>query len=126
MKQKSKILGITAFALLGVLLLSGMLMQNVSADEVAADTTPVSTDETLVADNSTCPNEANAHDADGDGIPNCQDEDWTPPMDGTGYQMHGANGQGMMNGHGNGPHDGTEQQMHKQYRHNCNNGVETP
>lgn len=27
-------------------------------------------------------------DADGDGIPNCQDDDWVPPMDGTGFQHH--------------------------------------
>ena len=125
MNNKSKILGIAAFAILGVLLLSVMLVQSVSAVETAADTAPMTTG-TVVADNTTCPNEANAHDADGDGIPNCLDEDWTPPMDGTGYQMHGANGQGMMNGHGNGPHDGTGQQMHRQYRHNYNNGVETP
>jgi len=26
-------------------------------------------------------------DADGDGIPNCQDPDWAPPQDGTGYQV---------------------------------------
>lgn len=26
-------------------------------------------------------------DADGDGIPNGLDEDWIPPMDGTGYQL---------------------------------------
>jgi len=123
MKPNKKILGITAFAILGVLLLSVMLVQSVSAVETAADTTPMTTDGTVVADNSTCPNAANAHDADGDGIPNCLDEDWTPPMDGTGYQMHGANGHGMMNGSGNGPHDGSGQQMH---RHNCDNGVTTP
>ena len=35
-------------------------------------------------------------DHDGDGIPNCQDADWAPPKDGTGY--HGGNGNG-----GNGP-----------------------
>jgi hypothetical protein len=29
-------------------------------------------------------------DADGDGIPNCEDEDWTSPGDGTGYGLrHG-------------------------------------
>lgn len=29
-------------------------------------------------------------DADGDGIPNCLDNDWSPPRDGSGYQlMHG-------------------------------------
>ncbi len=126
MNKKSKILGIAAFAILGVLLLSVMLVQSVSAVETVADTTPVTTDGPVAADNNTCPNAANAHDADGDGIPNCLDEDWTPPMDGTGYQMHGANGQGMMNGHGIGPHDGTGQQMHRQYRHNCDNRVMTP
>jgi len=31
-------------------------------------------------------------DHDNDGIPNCQDPDWTPPQDGTGYQNR--NGQG--------------------------------
>lgn len=39
-------------------------------------------------------------DADGDGVPNCQDPDWAPPQDGTGYQakagqakqFKGANG----------------------------------
>jgi hypothetical protein len=36
-------------------------------------------------------------DNDGDGIPNCQDPDWAPPQDGTGY--HGGNG----NGGGSGP-----------------------
>lgn len=30
-------------------------------------------------------------DADGDGIPNHLDDDWVPPLDGTGYKMmHGA------------------------------------
>jgi len=31
-------------------------------------------------------------DHDNDGIPNCQDPDWTPPKDGTGYKNR--NGQG--------------------------------
>lgn len=31
-------------------------------------------------------------DHDGDGIPNCQDTDWAPPRDGSGY--HGGNGNG--------------------------------
>lgn len=124
MIPKNKTLGIAAFALLGVLLLSVVFVQNVSAYDMAADSVPTTTtDGSAVADNSTCPNAANAHDADGDGIPNCLYEDWAPPMDGTGYQMHGANGHGMMNGSGNGPHDGTGQQMQKQYRHNCNNGM---
>jgi hypothetical protein len=29
-------------------------------------------------------------DHDGDGIPNCQDEDWAPPEDGTGYRHQGC------------------------------------
>jgi hypothetical protein len=30
-------------------------------------------------------------DADGDGIPNCLDDDWAPPQDGSGYQdKHGV------------------------------------
>ena len=31
-------------------------------------------------------------DSDGDGVPNCQDPDWAPPRDGSGY--HGGNGNG--------------------------------
>ena len=34
-----------------------------------------------------------AKDADGDGIPNCQDPDWTRPQDGTGYQAKHKIGQ---------------------------------
>lgn len=53
-------------------------------------------------------------DSDGDGIPNCQDPDFTRPQDGTGKQfgrMHqggkgGANGQGCR-GMGTGPRDGS-------------------
>lgn len=30
-------------------------------------------------------------DADGDGIPNCIDDDWVPPEDGTGYQNRFGN-----------------------------------
>ncbi len=46
-------------------------------------------------------------DADGDGIPNCQDPDWTRPQDGTGYQvrngrMAGQNGSAMRGGSGAG------------------------
>jgi hypothetical protein len=37
-------------------------------------------------------------DYDGDGIPNCQDPDWVPPEDGTGYQ--GGNGNGGKGVHG--------------------------
>ena len=29
-------------------------------------------------------------DADGDGIPNCEDEDWVPPQDGSGYGKIGS------------------------------------
>jgi hypothetical protein len=36
-------------------------------------------------------------DYDGDGIPNCQDPDWAPPKDGSGYKEGAGNG-------GNGPH----------------------
>lgn len=38
----------------------------------------------------TCPNASlgNMADDDGDGIPNCQDPDYTPPQDGTG-KKHG-------------------------------------
>lgn len=41
----------------------------------------------------------NQYDADGDGIPNCDDADWEAPMDGTGY--------GAMNGNGRRACDGT-------------------
>jgi hypothetical protein len=34
-----------------------------------------------------------AKDADGDGIPNCQDPDWTRPLDGSGYMSQHRNGQ---------------------------------
>lgn len=37
-------------------------------------------------------------DYDGDGIPNCQDPDWVPPKDATGYQ--GGNGNGGKGVHG--------------------------
>ena len=33
-------------------------------------------------------------DHDNDGIPNCQDPDWTPPQDGTGYKSGQGAGQG--------------------------------
>ncbi len=43
-------------------------------------------------------------DADGDGIPNCQDPDWTRPQDGTGYQNRfgraGAGKNGVISGKG--------------------------
>ncbi len=35
-----------------------------------------------------------AKDADGDGIPNCQDPDWARPKDGTGYQTQARKGAG--------------------------------
>ena len=35
-------------------------------------------------------------DADGDGIPNCLDEDWVRPQDGTGYML--GNGFGLFPG----------------------------
>lgn len=47
-------------------------------------------------------------DHDNDGIPNCQDPDWTPPQDGTGYknrygqggsQSHFGNRKGFSGGH---------------------------
>ena len=34
-------------------------------------------------------------DFDGDGILNCNDDDWTPPQDGTGYGAQGKKGQGL-------------------------------
>lgn len=53
-------------------------------------------------------------DADGDGIPNCLDEDWIRPMDGTGYRL--GQGFGLLLGlcRGN-TEDGN---MHRnEYRH---------
>jgi len=50
----------------------------------------------------------NQYDADGDGIINCEDDDWEAPMDGTGYgAMNGkgqrlGNGSGLGRGNGNG------------------------
>lgn len=35
-----------------------------------------------------------ARDADGDGIPNCQDPDWTRPLDGSGYKAQAGRGAG--------------------------------
>ena len=35
-----------------------------------------------------------AKDADGDGIPNCQDPDWTRPLDGSGYKAQARRGAG--------------------------------
>ena len=47
----------------------------------------------------TCPNPS-MNDADGDGIPNGLDGDYTPPMDGTGYQYRraGARPMGVQSG----------------------------
>ena len=36
-----------------------------------------------------------ARDADGDGIPNCQDPDWSRPLDGSGYKAQAGKGAGM-------------------------------
>jgi hypothetical protein len=46
-------------------------------------------------------------DHDNDGIPNCQDPDWTRPEDGTGYKNRfGGNGSGNRNGNRQGFHGG--------------------
>jgi hypothetical protein len=39
-------------------------------------------------------------DHDNDGVPNCQDPDWAPPKDGTGFQEHKGKGGGNGNGTG--------------------------
>jgi hypothetical protein len=44
-------------------------------------------------------------DSDGDGIPNCDDPDWTRPLDGTGYGATNCLHAGAENGHENGLHD---------------------
>lgn len=36
-----------------------------------------------------------ARDADGDGIPNCQDPDWSRPLDGSGYRAQAGKGAGI-------------------------------
>ncbi len=56
-------------------------------------------------------------DADGDGIPNCSDPDWTRPLDGTGFGAH--------HGNGSGPHDGTGQGARRGMglQHGYGNGV---
>ena len=41
-----------------------------------------------------------ARDADGDGIPNCQDPDWSRPLDGSGYKAQSKMGQGQKAGFG--------------------------
>lgn len=54
-------------------------------------------------------------DSDGDGIINCNDPDWTRPLDGTGYgAMNGGHaqagsGQGSHQGFGNDTHNGSGQ-----------------
>ena len=54
-------------------------------------------------------------DSDGDGIINCNDPDWTRPLDGTGYGAmngggaHDGAGQGLRHGMGNGAHNGSGQ-----------------
>ena len=54
-------------------------------------------------------------DSDGDGIMNCDDPDWTRPLDGSGYGAmngngaHDGSGQGLRHGMGNGAHDGLGQ-----------------
>jgi len=53
----------------------------------------------------TCPY-LNQYDADGDGILNCEDDDWEAPMDGTGYGAMNGNGQRLGNGSGLGRGNG--------------------
>jgi hypothetical protein len=36
----------------------------------------------------------NGRDDDGDGVPNGQDDDYVPPLDGSGYRCNGCNGCG--------------------------------
>ena len=52
-------------------------------------------------------------DSDGDGIMNCDDPDWTQPLDGSGAMngggTHDGAGQGLRHGTGNGAHDGSGQ-----------------
>ncbi len=40
----------------------------------------------------------NQYDADGDGIPNCDDADWEASMDGTGYGAMNGNGRRLADG----------------------------
>lgn len=59
-------------------------------------------------------------DADGDGIPNCLDDDWVPPQDGSGYQAKHGNGAGSSNSNtNNGQGQGVSQ---NRYRHGSNSG----
>lgn len=59
-------------------------------------------------------------DSDGDGIPNCDDPDWTRPLDGTGYGA--MNGDGLHGGTGYGQgdcyRDGSGRGMHRGYGQN--------
>ena len=48
----------------------------------------------------------NQYDADGDGIPNCDDADWEAPMDGTGYGAMNGNGKHLCDGTGYGAMNG--------------------
>ena len=70
----------------------------------------------------TCPNfvdlnndgiNDNAHDADGDGIPNCQDADYKRPLDGTGQKNGAGVGNAGKKGNGVGQGKGMGQQMNK-------------
>jgi len=60
-------------------------------------------------------------DSDGDGIMNCDDLDWTRPLDGSGYRaMNGKRRsrrlrQGLCHGIGNGAHDGLGQGIQRGY-----------
>jgi len=49
----------------------------------------------------------NQYDADGDGIPNCDDADWEAPMDGTGCGAMNGNGRRLADGSGLGCGNGT-------------------
>jgi len=55
-------------------------------------------------------------DDDGDGIPNCEDEDYVRPQDGTGYKSHYGFGDGDSGTFGEG--DGTQVQNEYNNRHN--------
>ncbi len=46
-------------------------------------------------------------DVDGDGIPNCDDEDFVRPLDGSGYGQMQGYGRGLRDGSGNGMCDGS-------------------
>jgi len=60
-------------------------------------------------------------DADGDGIPNCLDDDWAPPQDGTGYQDKHGLGSGSSDAM---PDNGRAQGVSQnKYRHGSVNEV---